>query len=198
MSWQKPSPITGLTSFFKSVKGNKAGANVSRHFPPHPSICSAADEEASRKGPNFQLNSTGDDTKCHIACYSFGPSPGGVIGSKFMVYVIESSMCFIQRQRNKCKKEAQIHLGEIYSDTYTLYCSLWNIYPGYNKKKINTVIDFRKLLIACHRIIPSCGQPICLLCVLRTVDQQDLNSKHTSVVTEQHLSLISARLKNSQ
>lgn len=51
---QKPSPITDPAPLTLSVKGNKAAANVSGHLPPHPSICSAADEEASRKLPIFR------------------------------------------------------------------------------------------------------------------------------------------------
>lgn len=198
MLWQKPSSTTDpapLTSFFfKSGKGNKAGANVSWHFPPHPSICSAANEGASRKLPVFSWTSL-EMTRSTHHLFQHRPESSRVIGSKFMVYVIENSLYFIQRQEVDMKV-TQIHPEKIHSDTYTLH-HIKNLLPikhillGYIYKGLNTVRG-REQLIACAWNLTSCGWQSFLLCVLQTVNH---TQKQTSAVTEQTSDLLQQNWK---
>lgn len=54
----------------------------------------------------------------------------------------------------------------------------------------------REQLIVRARTSHPVAGPSCLLGVLQTVNQQDLNSKNKSAVTQQHVSLVVAKLRN--
>lgn len=89
----------------------------------------------------------------------------------------------IQRQRNRYNPPRRKHIH------CTHFVLIKHIYLGWIYKGLYRVRGSRGHLPACAWNFPSYS----LLCVLPTENHHDLNSKHTSAVTEQHRSLIAER-----